>query len=48
MAKDYQDDYLSIRYFMKGSAHIVFSKPELIDRMNGIIVKNYPGMLAAK
>ena len=48
VAKDYQDDYLSIRYFMKGSAHIVFSKPELIGRMNDIVAKYYPGMLAAR
>lgn len=47
MAKGYQDDYLSIRYFMKGSVHIVFRKPELIDRMNEIIAKKYPDMLAA-
>lgn len=48
MAKDYQDDYLRIRYFMKGSAHIVFRKPELIDKMNEIIVKHYPRMLATR
>lgn len=48
VAKDYQDDYLSIRYFMKGSAHIVFKRPELIDRMNEIIAKYYPGVLAAR
>ncbi|MDQ9127452.1 DUF4942 domain-containing protein [Serratia fonticola] len=47
-AKDYHDDYLSIRYFMKGSAHIVFRKPELIDRMNEIIAKHYPGILASR
>lgn len=46
MAKDYQDDYLTIRYFMKGSAHLAFRKPELVEKMNDIIAKHYPGMLA--
>ncbi|MDA5483297.1 DUF4942 domain-containing protein, partial [Yersinia intermedia] len=46
MAKDYQDDYLHIKYFMKGSAHLTFRKPELIDKMNDIVAKHYPGMLA--
>ncbi|WP_455750121.1 DUF4942 domain-containing protein [Serratia fonticola] len=48
VAKDYQDDYLSIRYFMKGTAHIVFSKPELIDRMNELIAKHCPEMLVTR
>ena len=48
MAKDYQDDYLHIKYFMKGSAHLAFRKPALIDKMNDIVAKHYPGMLAAR
>ncbi|MRS14222.1 DUF4942 domain-containing protein [Enterobacteriaceae bacterium RIT691] len=43
----YEDEYLSIRYFQKGSAHITFKRLDLIDRMNDIIVRHYPGMLAA-
>jgi hypothetical protein len=48
MPKDYQDDYLHIKYFMKGSAHLTFRKPELIDKMNDIVAKHYPQMLSAK
>ncbi|HGI5919197.1 TPA: DUF4942 domain-containing protein, partial [Yersinia enterocolitica] len=48
IAKVYEDDYFSIKYFMKGSAHLTFRKPELIDKMNGIIAKHYPGMLAER
>lgn len=48
MAKDYQDDYLYIKYFMKGSAHLTFRKPELIDKMNDIVAKHYPQMLSTK
>ncbi|MDA5481770.1 DUF4942 domain-containing protein, partial [Yersinia intermedia] len=47
MAKDYQDDYLQIKYFMKGSAHLTFRKLELIDKMNDIVAKHYPQMLPA-
>ncbi len=47
-ARDYCDDYLSIRYFQKGSAHIVFKRPDLVEKMNDIIAKHYPGMLAQR
>ncbi len=30
----YEDEMFSIRYFKKGSAHITFRKPELVDRLN--------------
>ena len=44
----FDDVYFSIRYFQKGSAHITFKRPELIERMNDIIAKHYPGMLASR
>ncbi|MFV8907185.1 DUF4942 domain-containing protein [Serratia fonticola] len=44
----YEDEYFSIKYFMKGSAHLTFKKPALVDKMNDIIAKHYPGMLAAR
>ncbi|WP_447879961.1 DUF4942 domain-containing protein [Serratia fonticola] len=47
-AEVYEDEYFSIKYFMKGSAHIVLKKPELINRMNDIVAKYYPGVLAAR
>ncbi|MBS0879815.1 DUF4942 domain-containing protein [Pantoea sp. JGM49] len=43
----YDDAYFTIRYFKKGTAHLTFKRPELVDRMNDIIAKHYPGMLAA-
>lgn len=46
MAKVYKDDYFSIKYFMKGSAHLTFKKPALMDKMNEIIAKHCPGILA--
>ncbi|WP_374941093.1 DUF4942 domain-containing protein [Scandinavium goeteborgense] len=44
----FEDDYFSIRYFQKGSGHITFKRHDLIDRMNDIIVRHYPGMLASQ
>lgn len=46
-AKDaYEDEYFSIRYFQKGTAHLTFKRLELIEMMNDIIAKHYPGVLA--
>lgn len=44
----YEDEFLSIRYFQKGSGHITFKRSDLVEKMNEIIAKHYPGMLAAK
>ncbi|EEY8911494.1 DUF4942 domain-containing protein, partial [Escherichia coli] len=43
----YEDEMFSIRYFKKGSAHITFRKPELVDRLNDIIAKYYPETLSS-
>lgn len=42
----YDDELFRIHYFQKGSAHIVFKRPELIERLNDIIARHYPGMLS--
>ena len=42
----YEDELFRINYFQKGSAHIAFKRPELIERLNDIIARHYPGMLA--
>lgn len=44
-AEDFTDDYLMIRYFQKGSAHIKFLRPELVEKMNDILVRHYPSAL---
>ncbi|EPF5565320.1 DUF4942 domain-containing protein, partial [Escherichia coli] len=46
--EDYEDEMFSIRYFKKGSAHITFRKPELVDRLNDIIAKYYPNVLTER
>ncbi|WP_422526077.1 DUF4942 domain-containing protein [Serratia fonticola] len=45
MTQVYEDEYFSIKYFMKGSARLTFKKPALMDKMNDIIAKHYPGVL---
>ncbi|HDU6043768.1 TPA: DUF4942 domain-containing protein [Klebsiella pneumoniae subsp. pneumoniae] len=42
----YEDEYFSIRYFQKGTAHLTFKRLELIEMMNDIIAKHYPMVLA--
>lgn len=41
----YDDTYFFIRYFQKGTAHLTFKRPELVEKMNDIIAKHYPGQL---
>lgn len=44
----YEDEMFVIKYFQKGTAHIVFKRPELVDKLNDIIVRHYPGALPTK
>ncbi len=41
-AEVYEDEYFSIKHFMKGSAHLTFKKPALIDKMNDIYSQTLP------
>lgn len=42
----YEDEFFRIRYFQKGTVHLTFKRLDLVERMNDIIAKHYPGMLA--
>ncbi|WP_436882492.1 DUF4942 domain-containing protein [Enterobacter asburiae] len=44
----YEDEMFAIKYFQKGTAHISFKRPELVDKLNDIIARHYPRALAAK
>ena len=44
----YEDEMFVIKYFQKGTALIVFKRPELVDKLNDIIARHYPGALAAR
>ena len=44
----FEDDLFNVHFFQKGSGHITFKRMDLVEKMNDIIAKHYPGMLAAK
>ena len=44
----YEDEMFAIKYFQKGTAHINFKRPELLDKLNDIIARHYPGALSAR
>lgn len=44
---DPADDYMMIRCFRNGNGHVTFKRLDLVDKMNLIIAKHYPGALPA-
>lgn len=44
----YEDEMFTIKYFQKGTAHITFKRPELVDKLNDIIARQYPRTLAER
>ncbi|WP_447885495.1 DUF4942 domain-containing protein [Serratia fonticola] len=44
--QSYEDELFGIRYFQKGTAHVTFKRLDLVEKMNDIVAKHYPGMLA--
>ncbi len=44
----YEDVFFSIRYFQKVTAHLIFKRLDLVEKMNDIIAKHYPCMLAQR
>jgi hypothetical protein len=41
----FKDEYVEIRYFQKGTGHILFKRPDLIGKMNDIIARHFPTAL---
>lgn len=39
------DGYFTVKGFKNGNAHLTFTRSELVDRMNQIIAKHFPGAL---
>lgn len=44
----YEDTMFKIKYFQKGSAHIIFKRPELVDKLNDIIARHFPSTLPSR
>lgn len=45
--RDAENDYIKVKWFKNGNAHITFKRLDLVDSLNAIIAKHYPGALAA-
>ncbi|ENO2909769.1 DUF4942 domain-containing protein [Salmonella enterica] len=46
-SNSYEDGMFKIKYFKKGTSHITFKRPELVERMNDIVAKYFPKALPA-
>ena len=38
-------DYFDLKWFLKGSCHVTFTRPDLVDKLNAIIAKHHPNAL---
>ncbi len=43
--KVFECDYFQRAILQKGSAHITFKRPELVEKINNLVASHYPGML---
>lgn len=43
----FEHEFFTIKYYKKGSAHITFKRPEVVDAMNDLIAEMYPDALPA-
>lgn len=39
-------EYFGLKWFLKGSGHVTFKRLDLVERLNDILSKHYPGALA--
>lgn len=45
--QDVEDDYLTVRYFIKGTVHVRFKRMDLVEELNKILARHHPNALAA-
>ena len=38
-------DYFTLKGFKNGNGHLTFTRPELVDKMNAIVARHFPGAL---
>ena len=43
-----ENAYLHVKWSKKGSGHVLFKRPDLVEKMNGILAKHYPHALASE
>jgi hypothetical protein len=39
--------YFSLRWFGNGNGHVTFTRPDLVERLNGILARHQPNALPA-
>lgn len=42
----YENDYLQIKWYKKGTGHVLFKRLDIIDTMNKILAKHFPNAVA--
>lgn len=45
VGKVFTCDWFTIKAYRKGTAHITFTRPDFVDRVNEIVARHYPGAL---
>ncbi|HAT7705159.1 DUF4942 domain-containing protein [Enterobacter roggenkampii] len=45
---DCEDELFRIKYFQKVSGHVIFKRPDLVDKMNEILARYYPSALPSR
>ncbi|UEP28007.1 DUF4942 domain-containing protein [Burkholderia sp. B21-007] len=43
-----ENAYFHLRWFKNGNGHLTLSRPDLVEQMNKILAKHYPGALASE
>lgn len=43
-----ENDYINLKWFKKGSAHVTFKRPDLVEKLNAILTKHHPNALASE
>ena len=41
-------DYFTVKVFMNGNGHVVFTRPDLVNGINDLVARHYPAMLASR
>lgn len=45
LENELQADYFSVRWFRNGNGHLTFTRPDLVEKMNSILTRHFPGAL---
>ena len=44
-AHEHDGEYVHLKWFRNGNGHLTFKRPDLVEKMNAILTKHYPGAL---